>query len=176
MMFRIHPRVYGSAMVALAGGDSLLYDVGSLIVRARRLVWTAAARELEAHGLSMPTWVLLANLIRTGPATQREIADATGQHPAGVSRLVNELEAQKLVRRRRDDDDHRRAHVEITAAGRSFCRAARPHVLGALRSALGPVSVAEQRALRTLLLKLLPATEPLSEKSPPPRKRAARSA
>ncbi len=161
-------------MVALADGDTLLYEVGTLIARARRLVWTAAAHELEAHGLSMVTWVLLATLVRLGPATQREIADATGQHPAGVSRLVNELEAQKLVRRRRDDEDRRRTRVEITAAGKAFCRVARPHVIGALREALGPISTAEQRALRALLLKVVPSTDPAIDKPVAPRKNATK--
>lgn len=163
-------------MVALAESDSLLYEVGTLIARARRLVWTAAAHELEAHGFSMVTWVLLATLVRSGPATQREIADATGQHPAGVSRLVNDLEAKKLVRRHRDDDDRRRARVEITAAGKAFCRSARPHVIGALREALGPISTTEQRALRALLLKLAPSMDAVAAKPNPARKRAAKRA
>ena len=157
-------------MVAPADGESLLYEVGTLVARARRLVWTAAARELEAHGLPMTTWVLLATLIRSGPATQRELADATGQHAASVSRLVHDLEAQKLVRRRRDDVDRRRARVEISAAGKAFCRVARPHVIGALREALGPISTGEQRALRALLLKLVPPSDPVPERSAAPRK------
>jgi hypothetical protein len=51
--------------------------------------------------------------------------------------------------------------------------AARPRVLGALRGALGPVSMAEQRALRSLLLKLTPTTDLIAEKPSAPRKRAA---
>ena len=155
-------RVYRLDMTALADGESLLYEVGTLVARARRMVWAAAAHELEAHGLPMPTWVLLATLVRTGPSTQRDLADATGQHAASVSRLVNDLEAQKLVRRRRDDVDRRRARVEITAAGKAFCRVAKPHVIGALREALAPISPAEQRALRALLLKLVPPSEPVT--------------
>jgi DNA-binding MarR family transcriptional regulator len=157
-------RVYRLHMTALADGESLLYEVGTLVARARRLVWTAAAHELEAHGLPMPTWVLLATLVRSGPSTQRELADATGQHAAGVSRLVNDLEAQKLVRRSRDDVDRRRARVEITAAGKAFCRVAKPHVIGALREALAPMSTTEQRALRALLLKLVPPPEPVTSR------------
>lgn len=168
--------VYRLDMVAPADGESLLYEVGTLVARARRLVWTAAARELEAHGLPMTTWVLLATLIRSGPATQRELADATGQHAASVSRLVHDLEAQKLVRRRRDDVDRRRARVEISAAGKAFCRVARPHVIGALREALGPISTGEQRALRALLLKLVPPSDPVPERSAAPRKNPSKRA
>jgi DNA-binding MarR family transcriptional regulator len=134
----------------------------------------AAAHELEAHGLSMVTWVLLANLERSGPATQREIADATGQHPASVSRLVNDLEALKLVRRGRDDDDRRRSRVAITAAGKAFCRTARPHVIGALREALSPISIAEQRAVRAALRRLVPSTEVAFATPARPRKRASK--
>ncbi len=169
-------RVYRLDMVALADGESLLYELGTLVARARRLVWTAAAHELEAHGLPMATWVLLATLVRSGPATQRELADATSQHAASISRLVNELEAQKLVRRRRDDADRRRARVEITAAGKAFCKVARPHVIGALRQALGPISTAEQRALRALLLRLVPPPDPAAARSAASRKNAAKRA
>lgn len=161
-------------MVALAESDSLLCEMGALVARARRLVWTAAAHALEAHGFSMVTWVLLAILVRSGPATQREIADATGQHPASVSRLVNELEAEKLVRRRRDHEDRRRARVELTAAGNAFFRAARPHVIGALREALGPISTTDQRALRALLLELVPSTDLVLAKPTGARKRVAK--
>lgn len=163
-------------MVAPADGESLLYEVGTLVARARRLVWTAAARELEAHGFPMTTWVLLATLVRSGPATQREIADATGQHAASVSRLVNDLEAQKLVRRGRDDVDRRRARVQISAAGKAFCRAARPHVIGALGEALAPMSTGEQRALRALLRKLVPPSDPAPAQAATPRKNAAKRA
>lgn len=143
-------------MSALSDSDRLPYELGILIALARRSLWTAAAHELEANGFSMLVWVLLAHLVRSGSSTQRKIATATGQHPAGVSRMLVELEEQKLVRRGRDVADRRRAKVELTAAGRRSFEAARPHVIGALREALSPLSLDEKKTLRGLLGKLCP--------------------
>ncbi len=119
-------------------------------------MWTASARELEANGFSVLAWVLITFIVRKGRATQREIATATGQHPAGVSRLLEELEGKRLVRRRRDAEDRRRAVVELTARGRALFEAGRPHVIKGLRETLGPLSSAERRELYRLLQKLVP--------------------
>jgi DNA-binding MarR family transcriptional regulator len=146
---------------ASSEGDRLLYELGMLIARSRRLVWTAAARELEDNGFSSLSWVLVTYLVHQGPATQREIATAIGQHPAGVSRLVDELETKGLVRRRRDATDRRRARVELTARGRKLAEAGRPHVIGALREALSPLSKSELTRLYRLLHKLVPAPLPI---------------
>jgi DNA-binding MarR family transcriptional regulator len=143
-------------MRASPDGDRSLYELGLLIARSRRLVWTAAARELEANGYAMLSWVLSTYLVNHGPSTQREIATATGQHPAGVSRLLDELEEQRLVRRHRDTKDRRRARVELTARGRASFDAGRPHVIKALRETFSPLSSAERRLLSRLLQKLLP--------------------
>jgi DNA-binding MarR family transcriptional regulator len=162
--------MYGDPVRAFLEGDQLLYELGMLIGRSRRLVWTAASRELESNGFSALAWVLGTYLLHNGLSTQREIATAIGQHPAGVSRLVDELETKGLVRRRRDAKDRRRAHVELTARGRKMAEAGRPHVIGALHEALGPLSKGELLRLYRLLHKLVPtapllAVQPISRNS-----------
>jgi len=149
-------------MRATSDGDRLLYETGILFARSRRYVWTAAVRELEASGFSVLPWVLVAYLAHRGASTQREIAASTGQHPAGVSRLLDELEEKRIVRRRRDAEDRRRARVELTARGRAVFEAGRPHVIKGLRETLGPLSATERRELHRLLQKLTPqgAEEP----------------
>lgn len=126
-----------------------------LIALSRRHVWDAASKRLEASGYSMLSWGVLAYLLKCGPATQRAIAQATGQHPAGVSRLIDEMEGQGLVSRRRDDVDRRRARVAVARAGRTMFKAAHPLVTSSLKEALRGLSAAEQRELDRLLRKLL---------------------
>lgn len=130
-------------------------DLGILITLSRRLVWMAATRKLEASGYSMTSWVLAGHLTKFGPATQVDIAAAIGQHPAGVSRLIDEMEAKNLVRRRRDEVDRRRARIEVTPTGRAMVKAAHPLVLSSLKEALSPLSIEEQQQLQSLLRKLL---------------------
>jgi len=55
-----------------------------LVGQTRRRLWIAAARALAARGESIVAWSLVNRLAELGPLTQRELADASAQHPAGV--------------------------------------------------------------------------------------------
>jgi len=126
-----------------------------LIFRCRRLLWSAAARRLEELGESAHQYRLLAELARQGPAPQRELASATAQHPAAVSRLVDDLETKGLIRRKRGSRDRRQIIVAITPRGRVRFRAAEPVVLSVISEMMAPLSSRDQRQLGSLLGKLL---------------------
>src|SRR5262245_29759598 len=115
---------------ALAG------EVGTLLGQGRRCTWQAAAQRLEEQGESVYVWNLLHHLNLKGPLTQRELATATSQHPAGVSRLLEEVEAQGLVRRRREASDRRKFVVELTAKGQRKRQRCYAHVVEAAAHAL----------------------------------------
>jgi DNA-binding MarR family transcriptional regulator len=142
------------------GEDALSTQLALLITRSRRVTRAAISRGLETNGFSMQAWVAVAHLCRFGPLAQRDLADAVGQHPAGVSRLVDDLERRRLVRRKRDDQDRRLARVEVTAKGRAMYDAGRPHVVESLTEALQSLSVREQEDLRDLLTKLVSSEGP----------------
>jgi MarR family 2-MHQ and catechol resistance regulon transcriptional repressor len=131
--------------------------MGQLIMRSRRLVWATVSRKLEDAGESIFTWNVLACIIRNGPRTQRELAETIAQHPAGVCRLVEELESQGLVKRERDADDRRKVNVQVTTAGRRWFEAFLPGVLESVEQALKPLSEPERKKLRDLLKKLVSA-------------------
>jgi DNA-binding MarR family transcriptional regulator len=103
----------------------------------------------------MLAWQVLAVLTRAGRQTQTEVAVALAQHPAGISRLVDDLEAQGYVARRRDSDDRRCVHVEATSRGERRFRSILPEVIGAVDQALLPLTEAERRVLRDLLRKVV---------------------
>src|SRR5882724_2035543 len=126
-----------------------------LIAKARRMVWTNATRRLDESGESMLGWQLLALLVRTGKRNQTEVSVALAQHPAGVSRLLDDLEKQGLVARTRDVDDRRRVYVDATARGRRRYRSMLPEVLLGVERALEPLSESERRSLRDILLKVV---------------------
>jgi DNA-binding MarR family transcriptional regulator len=129
-------------------------ELGSLIARSRRRVWSHAARRLESQGDSMLVWQLLNALRRDGPMTQRDLAFRVGQHPAGVSRLLDVLERRKQVRRRRDPRDRRKLEVALTNLARQHLAEMDPHVAAASEQVLSPLSIGELRTLRRLLAKL----------------------
>lgn len=126
-------------------------DLVRLIGQARRLLWIAAARALAAQGESVVAWSLVNRLAELGPLTQRELADASAQHPAGVSRQLDDLERRGLTIRALDPGDRRRRRVELTEQGRRWHRRGRPVVDAAFAPVLAPLGAAERRALAVLL-------------------------
>jgi len=132
---------------------TLVEELGMLIFKTRKMVLAAATRRLDESGESMLAWQVLAVLNRAGKLTQTEVAVALAQHPAGVSRLVDDLEKQGYVARCRDSVDRRRVHAELTTKGRRRFRALLPEVMRGVDEALGPLSEPERRSLRDLLRK-----------------------
>jgi DNA-binding MarR family transcriptional regulator len=130
-------------------------DVARLISQARRKVWSAVARILAPEGEAVLGWALVAVLSRLGPLSQRDLADIIGQHPAGISRQLAELDKAGLTTRTEDASDRRCRLVALTPHGRRWHRRWRPRVLHAVRQVLGVLEDAERAALRSALRKLL---------------------
>jgi len=133
---------------------SLVEELGLLIGRTRRIVWTNVARRLEASGETVLAWQLLSHLVREGKSTQTALAAAVAQHPAGVSRLLDDLEKQGYVLRRRDPRDRRRMYVEASARGKRRFQEGLPEIVAAVGQSLGPLDESERRLLRDLLRKV----------------------
>ena len=134
----------------------LLRDTFVAMKRRQRVV----LRELR---LSHSEWIAL-HVCSQGPARGQEIAEIGDLTPAGVTDVVDRLEARGLVRRARDPDDRRAMRVELTEAGRRLHAETRRTVLalwGEMTAALGPE---EYRALAEGLRALLRA----EQARPPP--------
>lgn len=152
-------------------------DVATLVFRTRWLIWSIASRRLTQEGSSPPTLRLLAHLVRKGPSAQVDLADATAQHAAGVSRLVDELERAGLVARTRDPGDRRRIVVRATDAGSAEFDRMFPHVTRAADEVLAPLTADERATLVRLLEKVVAAAEasaPTGAESATSRARPAR--
>ena len=118
--------------VPAAPSTLLAEEIHRLIGRSRRLLWMASARSLEARGDSPFTWQVLCYLVHHGPTVQQDLAMATAQDPAGMSRVLDDLEGRKLVRRSPDTNDRRRSIVEATKKGTAWYRSAATTVATAL--------------------------------------------
>jgi DNA-binding MarR family transcriptional regulator len=133
----------------------LIEEIGMLIRLSRRRVWAHVSKCLEDNGESPLVWPVLACLVHMGPCTQREIAERMSQHPAGVSRLLDDLEARRLVRRTRDATDRRKVRVEATALGRARVEAVHKKFLAAVDHALRGLTHEDRVTLRDLLKKVV---------------------
>jgi len=132
-----------------------------LLGQTRRRLWIAAARALAARGESVVAWSLVNRLAQLGPLTQRELADASAQHPAGVSRQLDELERKGLTTRGSDPADRRRRRVELTPAGQRWFRQMRPLVDRATAPVLAVLRLSERRTLAAALRRVVAEPEPL---------------
>jgi MarR family transcriptional regulator, lower aerobic nicotinate degradation pathway regulator len=142
--------------------DRATAELVRLIGQTRRRLWIAAARALAARGESVVAWALVNRLAELGPLTQRELADASAQHPAGVSRQLDELDRKGLTSRGLDPADRRRRLVQLTAAGQRWYRKTRPLVDRATGPVLATLRPAERRVLTALLRRVTEEGEPLS--------------
>ena len=134
---------------------TLLHELTRLISKTRRALYLAAARELGSRGEEMSSWIVAARLMERRAASQKDLADITGQHPAGISRLLDEMDRRGLTARAPDPLDQRRRLVTLTPAGRRWHRQLEPIVLRATESVLGILGLTEQHQLRTLLRRLV---------------------
>ncbi|MGC5627084.1 MarR family winged helix-turn-helix transcriptional regulator [Georgenia sp. Z1344] len=139
------------------GEDPSRWPTGRLVSAVAR----RAERELDArlvgHGLSHATMPILATLL-PWPRSQRQIAALIGITEQTLSRHIVALERQGHVRRSTDATDGRRRLVELTEHG----RATMTDVVPRLREATAgerALDAGETAALRTLLLKMVSATE-----------------
>ncbi|HEX4477136.1 MAG TPA: MarR family transcriptional regulator [Polyangiaceae bacterium] len=136
-------------------GAPVAEEIYRLVGRSRRLLWMALAAELEGRGESIFIWQTVCYLARNGPTSQRDLAYANAQHPAGMSRLLDELESSGFVRRKKDRRDRRRLLVEVTPKGQAWLDAVTPSVMSGVDEAMRGLGSGERVALRGLLERLL---------------------
>ena len=130
-------------------------EIARGIVRVKKQLIAEADRRLAERGEGVLHFQVLSALRRSGPCAQNELAESIGQHPTGISRLLEELEQAGLVRRARNRLDRRKQVVAPTARGRSFLAERQPLVDAAVEQVLSPLAKAERVALRDLLWRML---------------------
>jgi len=136
----------------------LAEEIHRLVGRTRRRLWLATSRCLEDRGESPFRWHVVCYLVRNGPTTQRDLAYATAQHPAGISRLVEELQEIGFVDREHDDADRRKLMVHVTSKGKAWFESLASTVNAAALEAMSKLTQTERLELRTHLKKLLDET------------------
>lgn len=111
--------------------------------RLGRDVRTTVDRELAAHGLTAQQAAVILMAHVRGEVTPARLADWVGTDAAGISRLLDRLEAKGLLERVTRPDDRRSLAVRLTAEG----------------EALFPVVIAAFRGAQRRLLAGIPAAE-----------------
>jgi DNA-binding MarR family transcriptional regulator len=78
--------------------------------------------ELESHGLhvTLPQWLVLVFLYHNDGQNQQRLGEFANKDKAGITRVVDVLEAQGMLRRQQDPHDRRANCIYITPEGKAF--------------------------------------------------------
>jgi DNA-binding MarR family transcriptional regulator len=124
------------------------------IMRAQQIVSTAVEQALRPLGLTFARFELLMLLTFSahGSLPMTKIGERLMVHPTGISKLVDKLEEQRLVRRDAHPTDRRTTLATILPDGRKLARRG-AKVVGEVRFGMD-LSVSELRELTTVITAL----------------------
>lgn len=137
-------------------------QAGSLLHQVGRNLRAAVDAELAAYGVTSQQAALLLHVGR-GMASPRALADGLGTDTAGMTRLLDRLEAKGLLRRRRHPDDRRSVLIELTDQGGALLPRLAPVFGRVNRRLLTGFSAAEVADVTAMLRRMtgnLPAARP----------------
>ena len=124
-----------------------------------RMTKALDAELIAAHGISLSSYEVLLFLVDApeGRLRMSELADGVLLSRSGLTRLVDRMERDSLLRRERCEDDARGFNALITAEGRElFQSARRTHLDGVRELFLSHLSDDELRTLARLWEKVAP--------------------
>lgn len=124
--------------------------IGLRLFTASKAVRRAFERTLASADGSIPMWLVLTNLKAADWRSQSDLAAAVGIEGPTLTRHLDALERQSLVRRRQDPADRRAVVVELTPEGHAAHARLRDVVIAfdrRLRSGLSPEQVDTLREL-----------------------------
>lgn len=98
-------------------------EIGAALVRLLRLVERARAE--PAGELDRPLYMLLFEVVNSGPARVSALAEAVHSDPSTISRQVAHLVDLGLLQRRPDPDDRRATLLAVTGEGEALLQRAR---------------------------------------------------
>ncbi|MFG1927698.1 MarR family transcriptional regulator [Cryptosporangium sp. NPDC048952] len=120
----------------------LLLVMPRVIGRIKKI---APPEQLRSAELAPRHLSLLSLLLLDGPQTVSQLAERLGVAPTTVSLIVGELSRKGVLDRREDENDRRRRIVDIASDVRPAVEAWLQPGAAAWRTALAPLSAAEQR-------------------------------
>jgi len=134
----------------------------------------AAARDemfsiLLSHELTPPHGFAL-TMLRDGPLRMRDMADRMTCDASYITSVVDRLEETGLAERRASPIDRRVKEIALTPAGERVAHQVR-RTMTAPPPAIERLTAAERRALASLMAKVVPDDEVLTDafRMPPPR-------
>jgi DNA-binding MarR family transcriptional regulator len=130
-----------------------------LIHQVSRELTTALERRLAPHDITTQQAALLINAAR-GETSPKRLTALLGTDTAGMTRLLDRLEAKGLVKRHSNPGDRRAIIIEVTQKGRALAPAVAPAFGRTAQQLLTGLSAAEVHQLTALLQRMLTNMDP----------------
>lgn len=143
--------------------DSDLFDVSfcafSNLRQATRVVTQLYDEYLKPTGLRTTQCVLLANISARGKSTVTELAEAMLMNQTSMTRALNVLKKQDLIKQVPDEEDQRRRLVTITPEGERILAMSMPLREQAQAAMIEGLGAEETREAIKLLSKMVTAVQ-----------------
>lgn len=102
------------------GVTSIHQSLGYWVSLLSRSMEAQFSRRLAPHGLTRMAYAVLGVIVFDGKTTPKHIAEFLGLDRAAVTRLLDKLEEQDLIRRDRDRNDRRSVSTRATPRGETL--------------------------------------------------------
>jgi len=142
-------------------------SVGFLIKRCGVVMTQIAERRFESQPISFTQWLVLIWLTLRPHASPTELSTHLGHDMGALTRVVDELAHEGMVRRDRSQHDRRAVEIAITREGRRVAQAGKRLMVDLLNELVGPYSKAEVNTLILLLQRLLLGLQDAAQLSTP---------
>jgi DNA-binding MarR family transcriptional regulator len=130
-------------------------SIGFLVKRCGGLMSQLAERRFAAERVSFTQWMVIANLGRFERLTATALSEETCHDLGALTRIVDDLEAEGLVKRERTERDRRVVEITLTPEGRRYLQAGKRLVVDLLNSLAEPFSRQELETLIALLQRMM---------------------
>lgn len=135
-----------------ARSNSIIYLIERTLRQTRMLLQHAF--DESNLKISVDQWIVLTQISQGDGQNQRHVADMTAKDPASITRILELLEKQKLVKRISDKTDKRSSLVAVTPTGKKMLANCAKKVDGFKRVAGKGISTKEFNDLKVTLDKL----------------------
>jgi DNA-binding MarR family transcriptional regulator len=130
-------------------------SIGFLVKHCGGLMSQLAERRFATERVSFTQWMVIANLGRFERLTATALSAETFHDLGALTRIVDNLEAEGMVRRERTERDRRVVEITLTPEGRRYLQAGKRLVVDLLNSLAEPFSRQELETLIALLQRMM---------------------
>ena len=155
--------------------DSLDADrsVGYLVKRCGVLMVQIAEHAFQSEPMSFTQWMILMWLSPRPHGSPTELSAHIGHDMGALTRVVDQMEREGLVRRERSQHDRRVVEIAITPEGRRVALAGKRVITDLLNKLVEPYDPTEIEAFISLLQRLLAQMQKYQAQAQDPAKAAA---